>query len=210
MAIIAAVSSVALLGVLAVSSSAGAAETGPPPKDWRDADAPRRIRAYAHEIEKATGWAGLGDFLAAVAYSESRGNPDALGDGGGAHGWFQLHTGSWCLKKLGMSAAQVVAAGERFQVVAAACHVYRLGTIYDAPGQTVRWGDIRRGWKFPGHVKPQYADTAQGRQTAANFRRGLRAVGVPTSHAGAPALPPGFHWEGVQALLNATAIEVGA
>ncbi len=195
------------LATLLVVGAASAAETAPPgarPMDWRDSDAPRRIRAYASAIEKAANWPGLGDYLAAVAYGESRGNPGIVGDSGRSYGWFQIRSSSWCLQELGLTAQQLVNAGERIQVVAAACHAYRLARNYSSPGQRIEWRDLRRGWKFPSWVAQQHRGTAGGLTSERNLRKGYRAVRVPEGRADDAAFRKNFRWPGLQSLLDAT------
>lgn len=172
---------------------------------WADADAPRRIRHYAAPIEAATGWTGLGDFLAAVAYTESRGDVRATGDGGRAWGWFQLHDGSWCLQAAGYRAAELVTAPEPLQVAVAACHAYRLGTVYGDPGQAIEWRDIRRGWRFPAWVRTSHRATADGLTIEARLEHAYRQVRVPAARARDAAFPPGFRWPGLERVIEASA-----
>lgn len=197
-----------LLAVGLTMATGGASGSGAPSGSsvdgWRDADAPRRIRRYARPIELEAGWPGLGDYLAAVAYVESRGKPAAVGDGGAANGWFQLHSDGLCIRELGLSSAQMVAAGERIQVVVAACHAYRLATVYASPGQRIEWRDIRRGWKYPSWVARSYRNTAGGRTSEQNLRRGLLAIHLPADRAVAPAFGPSFRWPGLRSLLEVT------
>jgi len=169
---------------------------------WKDADAPSRIRQYAAPIEAAAGWEGLGDFLVALAFTESRGNSRALGDGGSSGGWFQMKRSAKCVDAMGLSAAELAQASEELQVLLAACHAHRLGTVWASSGQRVEWQDIRRGWAFPKWVKESYRGSSETRNNRRRFDRGIRAAGLPAAFATRRAFPSGFDWPGLSALLE--------
>ena len=169
---------------------------------WKDADAPRRIRAHAATIEAASGWTGLGDYLVALAFTESRGNPRALGDGGNSGGWFQMKRGAKCVDAMGLTATTLAEAPEELQVLLAACHAHRLGTVWASSGQDVEWRDIRRGWAFPRWVKQSYRGSSDTQNNRNRFDRGIKAAGLPASFATRPAFPPGFEWPGLTELLT--------
>lgn len=170
--------------------------------DWKDADAPRRIREYAAPIEAASGWVGLGDFLVALAFTESRGNSRALGDGGSSGGWFQMKRGAKCVDAMGLTAATLAEASEELQVLLAACHAHRLGTVWQSSGQDVEWRDVRRGWAFPKWTKQSYRTSSDTQKNRRHFDKGIRAAGLHASFATRRAFPSGFDWPGLSALLT--------
>lgn len=194
-------STVLLVGTVALASdSTSVAQSG---KGWADVDAPRRIRAYAAPLETHTGWRGLGDYLAATARTESRGDSRAVGDSGRSWGWFQIRPAAKCMQWLGLDGPELLN-DEALQVAVAACHAYRLGTIYESPGQLVQWRDIRRGWKFPKWVQREYRDVAQTAANEKRFRRALQTVGVPESFATRRAFTPGMEILPVNYLVSLT------
>lgn len=163
-----------------------------PTGNWKDGGAPERIRRYAGRIEEALGWPRLADYLVAVAYWESRGISSAVGgtsdDPSG--GWFQLTNAPACVRFTGMGADDpAFLADEALQVAVAACHARRLGILYDEPGQTVQWRDIRRGWKFPKWTGASYRTAKSTAGARANFLEALEAVGLPASLATRRAFP---------------------
>lgn len=196
------VSVLALVAITAVSASASASSgsTGGG-GGWVDADAPRRIRAYSAAIEAHTGWTGLGDFLAATAKTESRGNAAAVGDSGRSWGWFQIRPAAKCMQWLGLEGPELLH-DEALQVAVAACHAYRLGTIYDSAGQVVQRRDVRRGWKYPYWVAEQYRDVPETKTNQERFRNALRAVGVPESFMYGRIFPPGMEMQPVGYLVQ--------
>ncbi len=169
--------------------------------DWKDPDAPRRIRQYAAPIEAAAGWEGLGDFLVALAFTESRGNPRALGDGGSSGGWFQMKRGARCVDAMGLTARELAEGSEELQVLLAACHARRLGSVWASSGQAVEWRDIRRGWAFPKWTKQSYRTSSDTQKNRRHFDKGIRAAGLPASFATRRTFPSGFDWPGLTELL---------
>jgi hypothetical protein len=170
--------------------------------NWKDADAPSRIRQYAAPIEAAAGWEGLGDFLVALAFTESRGNSQALGDGGNSGGWFQMKKGARCVDAMGLTATELSKSSEGLQVLLAACHAHRLGTAWQSSGQAVEWRDVRRGWAFPKWVKESYRQSSETKNNRTRFARGIRAAGLPASFANRRTFPSGFEWPGLSELLT--------
>jgi len=196
-------SALGLVAVLAAGSAQAAepGSVGHRGDGWVDADAPRRIREYAAAIEAHTGWVGLGDYLAATAYTESRGDRDAVGDSGRSWGWFQVRPAAKCMQWLGLEGPELLG-DEALQVVVAACHAYRLGTVYDAPGQRVQWRDVRRGWKYPEWVDQAYRDVPETEGNEDRLRRALIAVGISPDFRFSRAFPPGFQMLPVDYLLG--------
>ena len=188
--------------LVAMASPKDAQASGGSDGVWKDADAPRRIREHAAPIEAASGWVGLGDFLVALAFTESRGNPRALGDGGTSGGWFQMKSSAKCVDALGLTASELSQAPEALQVVLAACHAHRLGTVWMSQGQDVEWRDIRRGWRFPRWVQAAYRTRSESRNTHKRFLQGIKAAGLPASFATGTAFPAGFNWPGLSGLLD--------
>ena len=188
-------------GLIVAMASPKTAQGATSSGDWKDADAPRRIREYAAPIEAAAGWEGLGDFLVALAFTESRGNPRALGDGGTSGGWFQMKRGARCVDAMGLTARELSEASEELQVLLAACHAHRLGTVWQSPGQRVEWRDVRRGWAFPKWVKSSYRGSSDTRKNRRHFDKGIRAAGLNASFATRRTFPSGFDWPGLSDLL---------
>jgi len=190
---------VGLLMAMATAPKQAGASSGS--SVWKDSDAPRRIREHAAPIEAASGWYGLGDFLVALAFTESRGNREALGDGGTSGGWFQMKRGAKCVDAMGLTARELAEAPEALQVLLAACHAHRLGTVWASSGQEVRWDDVRRGWAFPKWVQETYRGSSETRNNRRRFDRGIKAAALPASFATSQAFPPGFEWPGLTELL---------
>ena len=167
---------------------------------WADADAPRRIREIARPLEQLFGWRGLGDFLVAVAWTESRGNSQATGDGGASHGWFQLRRVSSRVGDLGMGVEALY--DEPLAVALAAWYAKRLRP-YSLKEQVVDWLALRRGWRFPSSVSDVQETKASSVRTKGHFSQGVSKAGLPQSFMYAPAYPPGYSWPGIDAVLSA-------
>lgn len=204
---------VLLVGVTAAAAGPSAPPAAPGAGDgdggpgiWKDADAPRRIRALVAPVEAALAWPGLGDYLVAVAYQESRGTSTACADPcgpGWSRGWFQNRPVVWCFTKIGLT-RDAFLADEAAQVAVAVCHARRLGILYDEPGQVVQWRDIRRGWKFPHWVGESWREKSATQGNWSAFRRNLVNVGLPESFAKQKAFPSGLDVPDVQALYALT------
>ncbi len=173
---------------------------------WVDPSAPARIGYYADQVASVTGWGPtLRRYLVAVAYWESRGNSLACQEpceDGYSRGWFQLRNTSKCFEWSGLTPDQLLY-NERAQVAVAACHAYRLGTVYDNAGQQVQTQDVRRGWWKPHLVASQYRTDPAVEFKRENYREALAAVGQPESFMDAPMFPPGFHWPGFDIVMGA-------
>lgn len=162
---------------------------------WVDADAPRRIRIIAAPIEAAMNWPGLGTYLAAISWVESRGNAFAGSDSGNlARGWFGIRPKSARVEELGLPASALK--DERDSVALAAWYAYRC-LKYADPGQTVDWLAIRRCWGYPSKTDDVGSDMGFG-----HLSDGLDKIGVPQEFMYAPAFPPGFQWLGVDVALQ--------
>lgn len=188
----------AVLGILASRTKGRSASCITPVSkgQWSDPDAPRRIRAIAARIEAVTGQAGLGDFLAGVAYIESRGNPRAGSDEGNrARGWFGMRPQSARVDDLGLSPAALK--DEEDAVALAAWYAHRCQT-YAAPGQVMDWLAVRRCWGIPKHVDdldhPGYHE---------QLAYGLAQAGVSCDFMRRRAFPPGYRWPGVWPVIAA-------
>lgn len=179
----------------------------PPPRTpvpgggWADADAPRRIRQIAKPIEDLVGWPGLGDYLVAVAWTESRGNPRAGGDTGNvARGWFGMRPASARVSELGLPASALK--DERYAVALAAWYAHRLRN-YRFSGQVMDWFAVRRGWALPSLVSDVDADNQRSQDVYDRFELAVAKAGLPQSFIFRRAFLPGYQWPGVAAVINA-------
>lgn len=170
---------------------------------WRDPDAPRRIREIAAPIERLANWPGLGDYLAAVAWTESRGNPRAChGDckPNSARGWFQIRPKSGRTEYLGLSSNALL--DENTSVALAAWYAHRLRPRA-SEGQEIDWLAIRRGWALPGLVRDVNEQNDRSPKVRARLEEGLKKSGMHESFMYQPAFPPGYYWPGIDAVLAA-------
>ena len=178
-------------------SSARGVIAGPVTGVWKDSDAPRRIRQLAAPIERMANWPGLGNYLAAISYTESRGNPRAGSDAqnNAARGWFGIRPKSGKLDKLGLGVEALK--DERTAVALAAWYAERCQK-YAYDGQVMDWLSVRRCWGFPKDV-PKVNHPGYSNQLSV----GLSKVGLPSNFMYRPAFPPGFRWPGIDAVLAA-------
>jgi hypothetical protein len=182
-----------------------------PSGGWIDPDAPRRIRAIAAPIEAAANWPGLGDFLVAKAWTESRGNPKAGSDtGNAARGWFGLRPKSARVRDLAAFLTPASLKQERPAVALAAWYAHRMHDEA-APGQIVDWLAIARGWAYPRLVSDvDEAATVKGwlpgersRQVRFNLTHALtRGAGVAPTFMYEPAFPANYSWPGIDQVLG--------
>ncbi len=184
-------------GALAARSAAAVAKPRVTRGKWVDRDAPRRIRELAAPIERVANWPGLGDYLAAISYTESRGNPRAGTSAvdNRARGWFGMRPRSARLRDLGLGVEALK--DERYAVALAAWYAHRCRP-YAAPGQRIDWLAIRRCWGYPSDVD-EVDHPGYWRQ----FGRGLSSVGLPQSFMHLPAFPSGYTWPGIEVVLQA-------
>lgn len=173
----------------AAASSTGGGDVPPSVGPWKDADAPRRIRAIAAPIEAELAWPGLGDFLVAVAWIESRGNPNAGADAdnNAARGWFGMRPKSAKLADRGLEVSALKS--ERLAVALAADYAHRLRKWWDP--ERIDWLALRRGWGYPKDVKKWNTEIA-----VPNFRKGVTAAGLPLAWMQELAFTPDYDWPG--------------
>lgn len=167
---------------------------------WADGDAPRRIRQIAAPIEALAHWPGLGDFLVANAWTESRGSSRASNPSG-AIGWFQGFPSTLRADDLGITRSQILS-DERLQVALQAWFIYRLRP-YARSGQVIDWAAIRRGEAYPSLVADVNLDQQRSRDNQRRFEDGIYKAGLPVNFLHYPAFPPGFTWPGIDAVLAA-------
>jgi len=179
------------------SASAASIDVGPVTGDWRDYDAPRRIREIAAPIERLANWPGLGMFLSGVAYIESRGSPTAQFNqtSNAARGWFGIRPVSARVSDLGMSPDALK--DEAAAVALAAWYAHRCQPYADR-GQVIDWLAIRRCWGYP-----RDTDDVDSTGYRAQLARGLQRAGVSPDLMYYPAFPAGYHWPGIDAVLAA-------
>ncbi len=180
---------------------------GAPSGGWADGSAPARIRDLAGSIEHVSGWPGLGDFLVAKAWTESRGNPRA-GSGASnneARGWFGMRPKSGLAHSLSHYSASHpnLLKDERWAVALAAWYAYRLRP-YAAAGQGIDWLAIARGWAYPSLVDDIEAQQQRSKDVARRFGQAVRKAGLDPDHfPHRPAFPGGFSWPGLASVLKA-------
>ena len=165
-------------------------------RGWVDPNAPDQIRALALPIERMTNLKGLGDFLAGVAWIESRGNPHAGSDlGNMARGWFGIRPESARVYELGLS-PDVLKDGPT-AVGLATWYIQRC-IPYASEGQTLDWLSFRRCWGRPADVSkvdhPGYRE---------QFARGLSCAGVDPYFMFKKAIRWNYTWPGIDAILAA-------
>jgi hypothetical protein len=165
---------------------------------WVDPDAPRRIRAYASQIERASDWPGLADFLVATAYIESRGNSQVEGVGGDnrALGWFQIRPQSSRAHELGLVPREALKR-EADQVALAAWYLHRMVTKHAAPDQVPDFLAGRRGWSSWSKV-----DDVDDPGFWKQLSMGYKAAGVHPDAMLEPATPGS--WPGPMSALHLT------
>lgn len=163
---------------------------------WTDSDGPRRIHAIARPIELAMNWPGLGTYLAAISWIESRGNPKAgtTAADNRARGWFGMRPASARIEELGLPRSALQS--ERESVALAAWYAYRC-IKYGYPGQQLTWLAVRRCWN-----RPQDTDNVGSDISIANLTEGLDRTGVSRDFMHALAFPPGFQWLGIETALQ--------
>lgn len=165
---------------------------------WSNSNAPSQIRSIAAPLEQFAHWPNLGNYLAAISYIESRGNPKAGSSAydNAARGWFGMRPESAKTAKYGFSDPNILK-DPVHAVVFAADYAKRL-IPFAAEGQMIDWLAIRRGWAYPSKVDdvndPGYKD---------QLATGLSKVGLPREFMYLPAFPPGFQWPGFHAALAA-------
>jgi hypothetical protein len=172
----------------------------PPGSGWVDRDAPRRIRALAAPIERIAAWPGLGDFLVATAWRESRGNSSAQ-NASGAKGWFQLFGWTARTDDIGVPAS-VLRTDEPLQVALAAWYAFRLRP-FAYYGQIVDWAALSRGWAYPTLVDDVNLEQQRSRDNLRRFEEAVEHAGLPEDFVHFTAFGPMFTWPGIDAVLRA-------
>lgn len=155
---------------------------------WKDPDAARRIRELAGPIERAFGWPGLGDYLVAVAWTESRGQSSAFREGENARGWFQIHAPTADDPRV--TANPDLLYDERWAVAIAADLAGRLGRRWGVQrGYNPDWEGIRRGWKLPRLVPDYRLTDPVSRRVHDNFVKAIARAGLPDDFRRRSAIP---------------------
>lgn len=175
-------------------------------------DKAREIWDLASVLERISGWHGLGDFLVATAYTESRGNPKAgsSAQSNAARGWFGIRPST--AQNAAVDVDPNVLKRKRWAVAIAADIAERLGRKYSASAQRVDWLAIRRGWAAPylvadvdetmpfDRIKPgtnrKYRDGERSTDVRLRLEKAVAATGLPDEFIYQPAFPPGFVWPG--------------
>ena len=167
------------------------------PGAWRNPDAPAQIRALAKPVERITNLKGLGDFLAGVAWIESRGNPDAGTDAlnNKARGALGMRPKSAKTSALGMSPN---ALKDLPTAVALATWYINRCIPWADPGQKIDWLSLRRCWGVPSDV-----DEVDHPGYKAQFARGLACAGVAPGFMFKKAIRWNYKWPGIDAVLAA-------
>lgn len=184
---------------------------------WLDIDAPRRIRALARRVIEVTGWHGFDDYLVAVSWTESRGDPQAGSSAAdnAARGWFGIRPRSglaYQLEELAESSPNLLKE-ERWAVALAAWYGSRLRG-YAFSGQTIDWLALRRGWALPRLVADvdevaevkNYLPGERSADVRRRFTTAVAKVGLDESFMYEPAFPAGFHWPGLEVVLRAVGL----
>lgn len=170
---------------------------------WIDPTMPAQIRAVAKPIESMTNMKGLGDFLAGVAWIESRGNPKAGSDSGNAaRGLFGMRPESARVDDLGLSPS---ALKDRNTAVALAAWYMERCRPFADPGQTIDYLALRRCWGQPSDV-----DDVGSADYVQQFAQGLRCAGVDPSFMFRRPFRWNYRWPGIEAILTAVGRPLGS
>lgn len=172
------------------------------PHEWKNPGAPARIRQLVSRITRVHPWPGLADYLVAVAWTESRGDPNAQHDASynSARGWFQIRP-----QTAGHPAILQnpdLLKNEAWAVAAAADLAERLGRKYAAPGQEPDWVAIRRGWAYPRLVADVHETNPRSVDVRRRVERAHDAAGIPRAAMYSRVFPPNFRWPGFEVALR--------
>lgn len=165
-------------------------------RGWVDPQMPAKIRDIARPVEAITGLYGLGDYLAGIAWIESRGSPTAGSDvGNAARGLFGIRPNSARVADLGLPPS--VLKDPRYAVALGTWYLHRC-LPYADPGQLIDWRAVRRCWAYP-HETDDVDDT----QRDAKLARGLECAGVDPNFMYQTAITEDYQWPGIDAVLDA-------
>lgn len=165
-------------------------------RGWVNPDAPAQIRAVARPLERLMNLRGLGDFLAGVAWIESRGNPRAGSDvGNRARGMYGMRPKSARVADIGLPPSALK--DLRSATGLAAWYIHRCIPWADED-QEIDWLALRRCWGYPKDVDdvdhPGYRD---------QFARGLSCAGVDPNFMFKKAIRWNYHWPGIEEIMAA-------
>jgi hypothetical protein len=165
-------------------------------RGWVEPDAPYEIRRLAREIEKITNLEGFGDFLAGVAWVESRGNPRAGSDASNAaRGWFGMRPESARVSDLGLLPSAIKDGPTA--VALAAWYAHRC-QVYADPGQVMDWLAVRRCWG-----KPSDVDDVDHPGYRAQLAAGLECAGADPDLMNDVAFGSRYKWPGIEKIFEA-------
>ena len=163
------------------------------------------------DVETVTGWTDLPDYLSAVAWTESRFNPEACnGECGSnsARGLFQLRPKS-AFNKPGyehLVSEPNLLFDPRINTAFYTWYMYRLRP-FASKNQTIDWLALRRGAAFPSLVSDVNEGKPRSIDTRKRFEQALEAVGLPKSFMYQKAFPNDFEWPGVDVVLESVGVD---
>lgn len=165
-------------------------------KDWVDPSTPGRIRDLAKPIERLTNMKGLGEYLAAISWIESRGNVTAGSSAGNAaRGALGIRPVSARVDDLGLHPD--VLKDLPSAVGLATWYVHRCQPYAD-PYQVIDWLAIRRCWGYPSDVDdvdhPGYRD---------QLEQGYICAGGDPNDMFDPVFRWNYNWPGIEAIMDA-------
>ena len=192
----------------------GRSDVPPPPvpplpvgTGWKGGN-PEALRELAMPLEYELGWWGLGDFLAAAAWTESHGNPKAGSSGmnNKARGLLggrpnSMFRGKY--KHFAQSNPNLLK-DPRWAIATTAAYLDSLRD-YAFPGQTIDWLALRRGMAFPRLVSDVneeakvkgYPPGRRSADTRNRFQTGIEKAGLQDEFMYEAAFPPGYQWLGL-------------
>ena len=210
------------VGGLLLATSGGKKKRGTATRDPGDYDlepgggwawkyAPEWILYLGGLIEDATGWINLPEFLLAVAWTESRGNPFACHGEckpNSARGLYQGRPKSFLVGDLEGYPSDLLF-DIHWATALATWYIWRLRN-WGFSGQTIDWLAVRRGFAYPRLVS-DVNETAEvsgfdpgerSKDTRRRFENALAAVGLPDEFMYERAYPPGLGWPGIWNILE--------
>lgn len=188
----------AIASQLAGTRSAGFTMAPVPAGTWQET-----VEVYAQPIEQLVGWPGFSDYLRAVAWTESRGDPRACAGACGpnaARGPYGLRPDSARVSEFG---GPSLLYSWPWSTGLAAWYAARL-RYYAYSGQVIDWLALRRGWALPSLVADVnetatvtgYAPGERSRDVRERFTQALDAVGIPRAFMYQRAFPSSYRWPG--------------